>query len=142
MASSSSPGRHCNTVLSTETSHERIREILFKDLYSSDITIVCGALEELQILVANESRSRAYLVRYGGVMVIINTMDDQLEVEPVQFLCCNILEQLASVDVEVCLTILEVGGITLIEKAIERHANSSRVKEVGSTALTALSRNS
>ena len=142
VASSSSPGRHCNTVLSTETSHERIREILFKDLYSSDITIVCGALEELQILVANESRSRAYLVRYGGVMVIINTMDDQLEVEPVQFLCCNILEQLASVDVEVCLTILEVGGITLIEKAIERHANSSRVKEVGSTALTALSRNS
>ena len=31
-------------------------------------------LEELQILVANESRSRAYLVRYGGVMVIINTI--------------------------------------------------------------------
>jgi len=141
---SSSPrmARGCNNVLPTETSQQRIQEILWKDLSSKDVTVVWGALEELRILVATESRSRAYLVRHGGVMVIIDTMDEQLEVEVIQFLCCNILEQLASVDFEIGLTILELGGISLIEQSLKKHPGSQRVKEMGDAALRTLSQNS
>jgi hypothetical protein len=139
---SSAVNRHRNTVLVTETSQQRIQEILWKDLSSSDVTVVWDALEELRILVATESRSRAYLVRHGGVMIIIDTMATQLEVEVIQFLCCNILEQLASVDFEIGLTIMELGGISLIEQSMKKHAGSRRVKELGDVALATLSRNS
>lgn len=143
IAASSSPlGIPCNTVLPTETSQQRIQEILWKDLPSSDVTVTWSALEELRIIVANESRSRAYLVRHGGVMVIIDTMEEQLEVEVIQFLCCNILEQLASVDFEIGLTILELGGVALIEQSTKKHANSHRVKQMGDAALRTLLRNS
>jgi len=142
-SSSSSPlGIPCNTVLPTETSQQRIQEILWKDLPSSDVTVTWSALEELRIIVANESRSRAYLVRHGGVMVIIDTMAEQLEVEVIQFLCCNILEQLASVDFEIGLTILELGGVALIEQSTKKHGNSHRVKQMGDAALSTLLRNS
>ncbi len=139
----SSPlGTPCNDVFPTETSQQRIQEILWKDLPSSDVTVTWSALEELRILVANESRSRAYLVRHGGVMVIIDTMAEQLEVEVIQFLCCNILEQLAMLDFEVGLTILELGGVSLIEQSMKKHTNSRRVNEMGDTALRTLLRNS
>ena len=142
VTSSSALNRHGNTVLAMETSQQRIQDILWKDLSSSDVTAVWGGLEELRIIVATESRSRAYLVRHGGVMVIIDTMARQLEVEVIQFLCCNILEQLTSVDFEIGLTILELGGISLIEQSIKKHSGSRRVKEMGDVALATLSRNS
>ena len=138
-ANPSSKNRGGKTVLPTETSHQRIQEILWKDLSNTDVTVVWSALEELRILVATESRSRAYLIRNGGAMVVIDTMADQLEVEVVQFLCCNILNQLASLDAETGLTIHELGGSTLIKQAIKKHAGSRRIKEMGETALATLS---
>ena len=145
MASSTSCsalGHPCNTVLPTETSQQRIQEILWKDLPSSDATVTWSALEELRIIVANESRSRAYLVRHGGVMIIIDTMAEQLEVEVIQFLCCNILEKLSSMDFDICLTILELGGVALIEQSMKKHAGSHRVKQMGDAALRTLLYNS
>ena len=67
---------------------------------------------------------------------------EQIEVEVIQFLCCNILEQLASVDFEIGLTILELGGVSLIEESMMKHSNSDRVKKTGDAALRTLLRTS
>jgi hypothetical protein len=123
----------------SEFSSERIKQILQKGLTSSKYDIVWGAMDQLRIIVDAEGQSRTELVKLCGVMNIIGAMEQHSEKEEIQSLCCLVLGQLASSNLETKNHIDLWGGTELIKQSMKRHANSDEIRERGRAALATLS---
>lgn len=124
----------------SSTSKKHLREILWKDLYSYDMPVVWSAMEELRTIVAGEPESRKHIVRMGGVMAIMGTMEEYFEEEVVQYLCCVILELLASMEPDARKVVNEMEGIQLIVRSMQAQGDSDRVQEAARAALVTVCR--
>jgi hypothetical protein len=120
------------------TSKSRIQQILWNDLYNRDFPVVRSAMEELRKIVASEPESRKKIVRMGGVMAIMGTMEKYLELETMQYYCCVIIELLASMEPEARRAFDEMKVIQLIVRSMQEQARSDRVQEAGRAALGTL----
>ncbi|VEU43319.1 unnamed protein product [Pseudo-nitzschia multistriata] len=122
------------------TSRKRIREILWNDLYSCNRVTVSLALETLRSIIESESESRKNVVRMGGIVAILGTMEEYFEEEAIQYLSCVIIELLASVEPEARKIINEMRGIQVIARSMQDQADSNRVQEAGRVALATICR--
>lgn len=128
-------GKSCSS-----TSKNRIQEILWNDLYSCDFPVVRSAMEELRKIVASEPKSRKQIVRMGGVMAIMGTMENYFELEEIQYHCCVIIELLASMEPDASKAFNEIKGIQLIVRSMQDQADSNRVQKAGRAALVTVCR--
>lgn len=125
---------------SSLTSKHRIQTILWKNLASSDFSVVRLAIEELRRIVASEPQSRSHIVRVGGVMTIMSTMQKYLEQEFVQYNCCVLIELLASSEPDAMKAFNEMKGIQMIVRSMQDQSDSDRVQDAGRAALATLCR--
>jgi hypothetical protein len=125
--------------LSSESSKTRIAEILRKEVWGRDVSVVESALQELDKEAANGSRYRAHIVRCGGVMAIMRTMEMNTEYEAIQIPCCRTLEKLA-LEPETQAAICEMEGIPLIVRTMQEHADSVAVQEAACATLATICR--
>jgi hypothetical protein len=102
--------------------------------------MVWSAMEELQTIVVNESASRKHIVRLGGVMAIMGTMEEYFEVEVIQYLCCVVIELLSAMEPDARKVVSEMDGIQLIVRSMQDQADSDRVQEAGRAALATVCR--
>ncbi|OEU08750.1 hypothetical protein FRACYDRAFT_249656 [Fragilariopsis cylindrus CCMP1102] len=123
----------------SEFSSERIKQILQKGLTSNKYDIVWGAMDQLRIIVDAGGQSRTELVKLCGVMNIIGAMEQHFETEEIQSLCCLVLGQLASSNIDTKNHIDLWGGTELIKQSMKRHAHSDEIRERGRAALATLS---
>jgi len=123
----------------SEVSKQRIVEILRKKVWSRDIKVVRSAIEELYTEAKNGSQHRAHIVRCGGVMTTIRTMEMNASCECIQVLCCLTLEKLA-MDPETHLAICEMEGVSLILKSMQDHVDNTQVQEAACMALATICR--
>ena len=128
------------TEQSHSTTKNRIQTILWNDLSSCDFTVVRLAMEELRRIVASEPESRNQIVRMGGVMAIMGTMEKYFEQEVAQYYCCVIIELLASMEPDAMKAFNEMKGIQMIVRSMQDQADSDRVQEAGRAALATLCR--
>jgi len=129
-----------SVVPETLTSKNRIREILWSNLYSRDTAIVSSAMEDLRTIVASEPESRKHILRIGGVMAIMGTMEEYSKEETIQYLACIIIELLASMEPDGCKIVNEIEGIQQIVQSMQHQAGSSRVQDAGRAALATICR--
>lgn len=122
------------------TSKHRIQRILWNDLSSDSFPVVRLAMEEVRRIVASESENRKQIVRMGGVMAIMGTMEKYFKQEVVQYYCCVIIELLASMEPEAMKAFNEMKGIQLIVRSMQDQADSDRIQEAGRAALATLCR--
>ncbi|KAG7372478.1 Armadillo/beta-catenin-like repeat protein [Nitzschia inconspicua] len=125
--------------ISSETSKQRISEILRRDVWSRDSGVVQVGLEELAKKAKQGRKYRAHIVRCGGIMAITRTMEINADDDSVQIACCKILEHLA-LDPETQSAICEMAGISLIVRSMQDHADNSEVQEVACSALATICR--
>jgi hypothetical protein len=122
------------------TSKNRIQEILWNDLYGCDFSVVRSAMKELRTIVASEPESRKQIVRMGGAMAIMGTMEKYFDLEEIQYYCCVIIELLASMEPDASKAFNEMKGIQLIVRSMQDQADSDRVQEAGRAALVTVCR--
>jgi len=122
-----------------ETSKQRIVEILRKEVWSCDLNLVRKAMEELANEVKNGSFHRAHIVRCGGIMTVIRTMEMNASCESIQIPCLLTLEKLAS-DPETQVTVCEMDGVSLILRCMKNHEENAQLQEVATSALATICR--
>lgn len=122
------------------TSKHRIQTMLWNDLSSKDFSVVRLAMEELRRIVASEAENRKQIVRMGGVMAVMGTMEKSLKEETIQYHCCVIIELLASMEPDAMKAFNEMNGIQLIVRSMQDQADSDRIQEAGRAALATLCR--
>jgi len=141
-------GNHPLTASSTSsgsissTSKKQIQKILWNNLYSCDVPTVEEALDGLKSLLIHEAENSAkQIVRLGGVMAILGTMEEYSEVENIQYLSLVVLEILSSLEPEARTTITDMDGIQLIARSMTDHKNSSddqRIKNIARSCLATI----
>lgn len=124
----------------SSTCKHRIQTILWNDLSSSDFSVVRLAVEDLRRIVASEPKSRSHIVRIGGVMTIMSTMQKYLEQEFIQYYCCILIELLASTEPNAMKAFNEMKGIQMIVRSMQDQCDSERVQDAGRAALATLCR--
>lgn len=122
------------------TSKNRIQRILWNDLSSDAFPVVRLAMEELRRIVASEPENRKQIVRMGGVMAIMGTMERCFKQEVIQYYCCVVIELLASMEPEAMKAFNEMKGIQLIVRSMQDQDDSDRIQEAGRAALATLCR--
>ena len=81
-----------------------------------------------------------HIVRVGGVMTIMSTMQKYLEQEFVQYYCCVLIELLASSEPDAMKAFNEMKGIQMIVRSMQDQSDSDRVQDAGRAALATLCR--
>ena len=97
-------------------------------------------MKELRTIVASEPESRKQIVRMGGAMAIMGTMEKYFDLEEIQYYCCVIIELLASMEPDASKAFNEMKGIQLIVRSMQDQADSDRVQEAGRAALVTVCR--
>lgn len=120
---------------SSPSTKKRIQQVLWNDLYSCDVAVVRSAMEDLRTVIVSEPEHRKQIVRMGGVMAIMGTMEEYSNTEAIQYLSFVIIELLASMEPEARKIVNEFDGIQLIVRSMGGQADSDRVQEAGRAAL-------
>ena len=136
---SESASSYSSQLTCSETSKQRIVEILRKEVWSRDVNVIRGAMEDLDTEANNGYQHRAHIVRCGGVMTIMRTMEMNANCESVQVPCCLTLEKLA-LDPETQVTICEMDGVSLMVKSMLDHTDNVQVQEAACSALATICR--
>ena len=123
----------------SEATKQRMAQILRKDIWGRDTSVVQSSLEELSTEAGRGHLHRANIVRFGGVMAIIRAMDMNLDHATIQIAACVALEKMA-LDSETQLAIGEVGGISAIVGAMKEHIEQIGVQQAACTALASISK--
>jgi hypothetical protein len=89
--------------------------------------MVWSAMEELRTIVVNEPATRKQILRLGGTMAIMRTMEECFEVEVIQYLCCVVIELLSAMEPDARKVVSEMDGIQLIVRSMQDQADSGRV---------------
>lgn len=136
---SESASSYSSQLTCSETSKQRIVEILRKEVWSRDVNVIRGAMEELDTEANNGYQHRAHIVRCGGVMTIMRTMEMNANCDFIQVPCCLTLEKLA-LDPETQVTICEMDGVSLIISSMLDHTDNAQVQEAACSALATICR--
>mmetsp|Transcript_11687 Transcript_11687/g.24096 ORF Transcript_11687/g.24096 Transcript_11687/m.24096 type:complete len:508 (+) Transcript_11687:1-1524(+) len=128
-----------STMPCSESSKQRIVEILRKEVWSRDSNVVASAMEELNSEAKNGYDHRAHIVRCGGVMTIMRAMEMNSNIEAIQIASCSTLEKL-SLEPQTQLTICEMEGISLIVRSMLVNAENVDLQEVACSALATICR--
>jgi len=123
----------------SETSKQRIAEILRKEVWSRDNSVVKKAMEELDKEAKNGYNHRAHIVRCGGVMTIMRAMEMNSNSEGIQIASCSTLEKLA-LDAQTQIAICEMEGISLIVRSMQVHFEDVPLQEAACAALATICR--
>jgi hypothetical protein len=124
--------------VSSESS-QFVAELLRRDIWSSDAAVVLCALEKLEQEAMKGVHERSNIVRYGGLLAILRSMDMKPDHAPIQRAACAALEKMA-IDATTQVAIGEVGGIYAIAHAMEGHANDTSLQQTACRALATLTR--
>lgn len=122
------------------TSKMRIQTILYDELYSSDISVVQSAIEELRRIVIREPECRKQIVRFGGAKTIMETIKEFFEDEDIQYRCFVVVDLLASNEPDACKAFNEMEGIQCIVQSMQNHVGSNRIQKAGRLALSTVCR--
>ncbi len=133
-ASSNSSPMPCS-----ESSKQRIVEILRKEVWSRDSNVVTSAMEELNSEAKKGYDHRAHIVRCGGVMTIMRAMEMNSNSEAIQIASCSTLEKL-SLEPQTQLTICEMEGISLIVRSMQVNVENVDLQEAACSALATICR--
>jgi hypothetical protein len=135
----STGGSSVSSQVSSETFKQRIAEILRKEVWSRDISVVQAGLEELSKQAANGRKHRAHIVRCGGIMAITRTMETNSDNADVQISCCETMDKLAE-EPESQSAVCEMEGISLIVQCMQVHSDNVKVQEAACSALASICR--
>ena len=113
--------------------------ILRKEIWSREIDVVKCAIEELYNEAKNGIHHRAHIVRCGGVMTIMRTMEMNSNCEAIQIGSCSTLETLA-LDPQTQTAICEMEGVSLIVRCMQIHFGNVQIQEVACVALATICR--
>jgi hypothetical protein len=122
----------------SESSRQRVAEILRQDVWSQDTTIVQAALEHLAREAAVGPQNRSSITRFGGLLAILRAMEVNLNHDRIQMAACTALEKLA-LDADTQVAIGEVGGISAVVGAMRTHVDNDGVQQAGCAALVNIS---
>lgn len=120
-----------------ESATRAMTRLIRKDLWSNDQGQVEAALRYLAD-VASDSDKVALIARTGGLLAIVNCMEQHTLHAGIQIAACNALEKLA-LDSDNELAIGEVGGVEAIQGAMMTHFGDTNVQEAAWSALWNLS---
>jgi len=123
----------------SETSKQRIVEILRKEVWSRDNNVVKSAMEELDTEAKNGYHHRAHIVRCGGVMTIMRAMEMNSDCDAIQIASCSTLGKLA-LDPQTQIAICEMEGISLIVRSMQVHFENGQLQEAACVALATICR--
>jgi hypothetical protein len=115
------------------TQSKELTKLIRSDLWNPNPSIVEKALRQLHYAAIDSSKV-ALIARTGGLLAVVNAMENHVNHAGVQIAACNALEKLA-LDCENELAIGEVGGIEAILGAMLAHFNDPRVQEAAWSAL-------
>jgi hypothetical protein len=124
--------------VSSESS-QFVAELLRRDIWSPDAAVVISALGKLEQEALKGVQQRSNIVRYGGLLAILRSMDMKPDHGPIQRAACAALEKMA-IDATTQVAIGEVGGIHAIAHAIEGHADDTILQQTACRALAILTR--
>jgi hypothetical protein len=125
--------------LSSESSKQRMTEIIRKEIWSRDALVVRGALDELSREAVKGYKYRFHIVRLGGIMAVMRTMEMNGGDEAVLASCCKILGVL-SLEPENQILVCEMEGIPLITRAMQDFPDVVQLQEAGCTSLATICR--
>ena len=112
---------------------KKISDLICRDLVGNDPLLIAGALSTLAAK-AMDASDRASIVRFGGILAIVQTMERHTEKAAIQVAACLALERLA-LDTENELAIGEVKGVEAILGAMMAHFTDAQVQEAAWSAL-------
>ena len=113
---------------------KKLADLIRKDLWSQDPTVVESALKSIGEQAASEQGKHDTIVRTGGLLAIVRAMETNIEHAGVQISACQCLEKLA-LDHDNELAIGEVGGMEAISGAMLEHFENADVQEAAWSAL-------
>ena len=135
---SSRDSQTCDMSISA-TSKQRIVELLRKDIWSQDIKAVQVALRELGEEAGSGPGNRANIVRCGGVLAIIRSMDTNPAHESLHIAACDALAKLA-LNNDAQTVICEVGGVSTVVRSMREHTDNDELQSAACVALESISR--
>lgn len=112
---------------------KKISDLICRDLVCSDPSVIVASLSTLAEK-AVDAKDRASIVRFGGILGIVQTMERHTEKAAIQIAACLALERLA-LDTENELAIGEVKGVEAILGAMMAHFTDTHVQEAAWSAL-------
>ena len=118
-----------------------LNQILKKDMFSKDLSVVEGALRTLTEKADEDLEYRAHIVRSGGILAIVRAMQQNVYNANVQLLACHTLGKIAT-DPENRVAIGEVGGVEAVVGAMSEHMAEEPVAEATCSALWILTSDS
>ncbi|CAB9511989.1 expressed unknown protein [Seminavis robusta] len=136
--SSHQDGASFKSCVSSESS-QFVAELLRRDIWSPDSAVVRSALEKLEQEASKGVHERSNIVKYGGLLAILRSMDMKPDQAPIQMAACAALEKMA-IDATTQVAIGEVGGIPAIAHAMELHVDNVHLQQTACRALSALTR--
>mmetsp|Transcript_15035 Transcript_15035/g.37008 ORF Transcript_15035/g.37008 Transcript_15035/m.37008 type:complete len:1795 (-) Transcript_15035:47-5431(-) len=125
--------------LSSESSKQRMTDILRKEIWSRDLRVVRGALHELSTEAAKGYKYRSYIVRIGGIISVIKAMEMNGQDVAVQVSCSKILATLA-LEPENHALVCEMEGVPLIVRAMQDFPDSVELQAAACTSLATICR--
>lgn len=118
----------------TNTWHPRsLRDLVRKDLHSHDMTVVERALHQITLDCWDDLQARSMVARAGGLLTILNLLEDYASEERVAVASCQALEKL-SLDADNELAVSEMGGCNILWN-LATTSVSGRVQEAAWAAL-------
>eukprot|EP00536_Pseudo-nitzschia_multiseries_P000015 jgi/Psemu1/282023/fgenesh1_pg.2_\ len=123
----------------SESSKQRIAEILRREVWSRDVDVVKRAVEELEMEATKGYSFRAQIVRCGGVMTIMKAMETNPSYASMLVPCCSTLEKLA-LEPQTQVAVCEMEGISLIVRSMQDHADNAELQESACAALATICR--
>ena len=109
----------------------RLTEIIRKDLWSEDRNLVESSLVELGKMAEANAPT---IARSGGLLAIVQIMEQHIDHPGIQVSACHALEKLA-LDHENEVAISEVGGLEAVISSMMANFHDDRVHEAGWSAL-------
>ena len=116
---------------------KRVADIIRRDLWDKDVTVVESALQLLVDKLVHSTDGitfRNAIARNGGILAIVRAMEQHVEHSGIQIAACRALEQLA-LETENELAIGEVGGVEAILGAMMTHFTQIDVQDAAWSAL-------
>ena len=115
-------------------------DLLRRDVWSTDISIVLNALEKLAHESGRDRNHRTNIVRMGGILAVVRVLDMNFASAEAQALGCWILGNLA-LDEDSQVSIIQVGGVDAVLNAMRAYVEDWEVQEAGCFALFQLTQN-
>jgi hypothetical protein len=128
-----------NGSVCSDSSNNRISEILLKEIWSQDASVVQASLEHIGNEAALGSQNRDAIAQCGGVLAIVRAIQSTRGHAHIQMAGCTALAIMA-LDPDTQVAIGDVGGISVIVVTMREHVDNVGVQHTACAALVNISR--